>query len=90
MAIIFDPLKDKLNRRKHGVSLSAATAFEWETAVIWTDRRYLYNELRECGLGLIGKYLYFIVFVEKGDDIRVISLRLANKGEVKRYAIYRS
>jgi uncharacterized DUF497 family protein len=90
MAITFDPKKDKINQRKHGISLSEAAAFEWDTAVIWTDLRYHYNELRECGLGLIGKTLYFMVFVEHGNYERIISLRKANKGEVRRYAVYRS
>jgi uncharacterized DUF497 family protein len=89
MVITFDSKKDKLNRRKHGIPLSAADAFEWDTANIWTDQRYHYSELRECGLGLIGKTLYFIVFVEHGGNQRIISLRKANKGEARRYAIYR-
>lgn len=90
MAITFDPQKDALNRRKHGVSLAAAAAFEWQTAIIWTDQRFRYNELRECGLGLIGKTLYFIVFVQRGNSERIISLRKANKAEVRRYAAYRT
>jgi uncharacterized DUF497 family protein len=89
MVITFDPKKDKLNLLKHGISLSAASAFDWGTATIWTDQRYHYHELRECGLGLIGKNLYFIVFVDHGSSLRVISLRKANKGEARRYAIYR-
>ncbi|GJJ02703.1 hypothetical protein RugamoR64_32410 [Duganella rhizosphaerae] len=51
MVITFDPKKDKLNQRKHGISLSAASAFDWDNAVIWTDQRYHYSELRECALG---------------------------------------
>ena len=90
MAITFDPKKDVLNRRKHGISLADAAAFEWDTAVIWTDQRFHYNELRECSLGLIGKTLYFIVFVQQGNNERIISLRKANKAEVRRYATYRT
>ena len=37
MVITFDPKKDKLNQRKHGISLSAASGFDWENAVIWTE-----------------------------------------------------
>ena len=90
MAIIFDPKKDVINRRKHGISLSAAAAFEWDTAVIWIDQRFHYSELRECGLGLIGNSLYFIVFVQRGSNEHIISLRKANKAEVKHYAQYRT
>ncbi|HEX7983542.1 MAG TPA: BrnT family toxin [Duganella sp.] len=90
MAITFDPRKDALNRRKHGISLAEAAAFEWETAVIWVDQRFHYTELRECALGLIGNTLYLMVFVQHGNNERIISLRKANKAEVRRYAAYRT
>lgn len=86
MAITFDPSKDQLNRRKHGISLSAASGFDWANAVVWPDRNYLYTELRECALGHIAGHLYFMVFVDERHSIRVISLRKASKGEMKRYA----
>lgn len=34
MVITFDPKKDKLNKRKHGVSLAAASELDWDNAVI--------------------------------------------------------
>ncbi|RFP16917.1 BrnT family toxin [Duganella sp. BJB488] len=86
MVITFDPKKDKLNQRKHGISLSAASAFDWDNAVIWTDQRYHYSELRECALGSIADRLYFVVFVDEHFAMRVISLREASRSEVKRYA----
>lgn len=86
MVITFDPNKDKLNRRKHGISLSAADRFDWENAMIWPDLRYHYSELRECALGFIGSCLFFVAFIQQGDVIRVISLRRTNKGEEKHYA----
>lgn len=87
MVITFDPKKDKLNQRKHGISLSAASGFDWADAVIWPDQRYHYTELRECALGYLGNVLYFMTFVDMVHAIRVISLRKANKGEVKRYVL---
>lgn len=48
MVITFDPKKDKLNQRKHGISLSAAVDFDWDNAMIWIDQRYHYSEVREC------------------------------------------
>lgn len=85
MEISFDPLKDKLNRRKHGVSLAAAIAFEWDTAVIWPDARFHYSELRECAIGLIGNRLFHVTFVDRDTKRRVISLRKANRREELRY-----
>lgn len=87
MVITFDPQKDKLNQRKHGVSLAAASDFDWTGAVVWTDQRYHYSELRECAVGDIAGRLYFMVFVDELNALRVISLRKASKGEVKRYVL---
>jgi uncharacterized DUF497 family protein len=85
MVITFDPNKDKLNRRKHGVSLSAVERFDWDSAVIWPDARFFYSELRECAIGLIGHHLYYVSFVDRGDTRRVISLRKADADEEFRY-----
>lgn len=85
MVITFDPKKDKLNRRKHGVSLAAASAFDWVNAVIWPDLRYAYSELRECALGLIGCQLHHVSFVDRGDARRIISLRKANAKKEDQY-----
>ncbi len=86
MEITFDPAKDAANLAKHGVSLSAAGAFEWVSALTWPDTRCDYGEPRRVGLGYIGLRLYCVVFVDRSDDRRIISLRKANMREVKRYA----
>lgn len=86
MEITFDPQKDKLNRRKHGIALSRAIDFEWDTAVTWLDQRFEYGESRVCAIGMIGIRLYFMVFVEKAGVLRIISLRKANANEENRYA----
>jgi len=85
MVITFDPKKDKLNRRKHGVSLSAASEFDWDNAIVWPDVRYAYTELRECAIGQIGCRLYHVSFVDRGDLRRIISLRKASSEEEWRY-----
>lgn len=84
--ITFDPTRNALNVSKHGVSLRQAADLEWDTAVVWTDARRDYGEPRECGIGYIGLRLFFVVFVDRGGERRVISLRKANLREVKRYA----
>jgi uncharacterized protein len=86
MKITFDPKKDEINRSKHGVSLGDAEAFEWDAALTWTDSREDYGEDRTAGIGYIGMCLYYIVFVDRCDDCRVISLRKATSTEVRRYA----
>jgi uncharacterized DUF497 family protein len=86
MDIEFDPVKDAINARKHGVSLASAAAFEWETAVVWPDTRFEYDEERLSALGYIGLTLFFMAFVERDDRTRVLSLRKATPMEIKRYA----
>jgi len=86
MKIEFDPAKDVLNREKHGISLAAAAEVEWDTVYAIVDDRNDYSETRMIGLGYIGLRLYCVVFVDRDDTRRIISLRKANRREVKRYA----
>ena len=86
MKIEFDPGKDTINTAKHGVSLSDARNFEWDTAIVWLDTRRDYKEPRKSALGYIGMRLFFMAFVEREDVLRIISLRKANSREVNRYA----
>ena len=85
MRFVFDPDKDKLNLDKHGRSLSFAEKLIWEEAYVWVDPRYAYDELRMIGLVPEGNTLYFVAFVDRGDVRRTISLRLAERREVKKY-----
>jgi uncharacterized protein len=86
MVVTFDPAKDASNVKKHGVSLVDASGFEWDEAVTWPDQRHDYGENRMIGLGYIGDRLFNVVFVDRGEEYRIISLRKANQREVKRYA----
>jgi uncharacterized DUF497 family protein len=90
MDVTFDPAKDAANQTKHGVSLTEAEGFEWDTAMVWPDTRRDYGEARMVALGYIGLRIMALVFVdrppEKPTERRIISLRKANSREVKRYA----
>lgn len=86
MEITFDPAKDAANVAKHGVSLAVAAEFEWESSVFWTDTRRAYGEPRMAAIGYIGHRLYYVVFVDRAEIRRIISLRKANQREVNRYA----
>jgi|JI10StandDraft_1071094.scaffolds.fasta_scaffold1018125_2 uncharacterized DUF497 family protein len=86
MEITFDPVKDVVNRAKHRMSLGSAAELEWDSALTWPDMRRDYGEPRQCGIGYIGLRLYAVVFVDRADVRRIISLRKANRREVNRYA----
>jgi uncharacterized DUF497 family protein len=83
--IDFDPTKDKLNLASHGLSLAFAKQLAWDEALVWVDERFEYDELRMIGLVPEGSRLYYVAFVDRGKTRRVISLRLAERREVKHY-----
>jgi uncharacterized protein len=82
---VYDPNKNDANARKHGLPLSLAHALDWSAIWCMPDNRRDYGELREVGYGPIDGHLYCVVFTQRGDTFRVISLRKANSREVKRY-----
>lgn len=85
MRIEFDPVKDASNQIKHGVSLSMAGELDWDSALVWVDDRFEYKELRMVALAPQTKTLYFVAFVDRAPARRIISLRRANRREVKHY-----
>jgi len=83
--IEFDPDKDAINQGKHGVSLALAEWFDMDTAVVTYDDRAAPEEGRWVAAGLIGITLYVLVFTERDAKLRPISLRRAEKQEVRNY-----
>ena len=81
----FDPAKDVANQVKHEVSLSVAGELDWEAALVWIDNRFEYDETRMIALAPKTEILYYVAFVDRGEARRVISLRHANRREVKHY-----
>jgi uncharacterized protein len=68
-----------------GISFELAAKFEWDSALVVEDLRKDYGERRFQALGLIKNRLYMMVFTPRANKVHVISLRKANKREVKRY-----
>ncbi len=85
MRIEFDHAKDETNTAKHRVSLALAAEPDWEAALVWIDERFEYGELRMIALAPKNAILHYVAFVELGDVGRPISLRRANRREVRRY-----
>ena len=85
MQIEFDPAKDATNQAKHDVSRALADELDWEAALVWVDDRIEYDELRMISLAPKIEILYYVAFVDRGEVRRVISLRRANRREVKHY-----
>jgi uncharacterized protein len=81
----FDNGKSIANVAKHGVDMTAAADFDFETAVTWTATRRSYGEARTIAIGFIGHRLHVLVFPMRGRKLRVISLRKANRRESTSY-----
>lgn len=73
------------NQDKHGVSLAMAAELDWEAALVWMDERIEYGEARMIALAPKTDILYCVAFVDRGRVRRIISLRRANRREVKHY-----
>ena len=87
MKLVFDDNKNAINIAKHGVSLADAEKIEWETLLAIEDTRHNYGEIRIIGYALIETRLYCVVFTDRENERRIISLRKANSREVKNYVI---
>jgi uncharacterized protein len=85
MDISFDSAKSGKNLLARGISFELAAKFEWDSALVVEDLRKDYGERRFQALGLIKNRLYMMVFTPRANKVHVISLRKANKREVKRY-----
>ena len=62
-----------------------ASELDWDQALVWVDDRYEYGELRMIALAPDTGILYYVAFVDRDDARRIISLRKANRREVKHY-----
>lgn len=83
---IWNETKRATNLRDHKVDFTAVRNFEWDTAFVFFDDREDYGELREVAIGFIGDGLHVLVFTERRKVIRVISLRRAEKSDLRKYA----
>lgn len=81
----WDARKAAKNLDVHKVDFEAVYAFEWDSALIKEDTRHNYGEPRYIALGRINGRLHTMVFALRNTLVRVISLRKANRREVKHY-----
>lgn len=86
MDISFDPAKNAHNIDVHGISFECAKEFDWSQALVLEDMRRDYGERRYRALGSIESRLHVLVFTPREGCVHVISLRKANKREIRLYA----
>jgi uncharacterized DUF497 family protein len=92
MCYVWDPTKDVLNRRKHGLSLAdGIPALEDPERDDWIDNRFDYGEERIVSLSMgLRQVLYVVSTVRNEDCIRIISVRRAEEHEIKKYGFSRT
>jgi uncharacterized DUF497 family protein len=83
---IWDEKKRAANLREHRIDFNEVYRFDWQTAVVFVDDREDYGELREVAIGFIDPGLYVLTFTRRGEQTRIISLRKAEKSDVRKYA----
>jgi hypothetical protein len=85
-AFEWDDEKAARNLTSHGVSFEAARlAFDDAFAVVREDRRRDYGEDRFILLGMVQQHLLVVSYSMRGERVRIISARLAEPRERRRY-----
>lgn len=82
----WDDVKAEANLRKHKISFrEARRVFDDPFALIEQDLTEDYDEDRFLATGRVESLLVMVAFTERGDRIRIISARKANRDEQKAY-----
>lgn len=87
MALSFewDETKNEANKKKHKISFETAVhVFDDPDYIEMYDFEHSEDEERFIAIGRVGNIL-FVVFVERGENIRIISARLATDTEKELY-----
>ncbi len=85
MAFQWDPAKARANRLKHGVGLpDAVGVFEDPLALTSEDPHPAEDRFATVGLDFLGR-LVLVSWTWRGDDVRLISARLATSRERRQY-----
>lgn len=83
----WDKSKYATNLKKHQIAFELIYEFDWSNAAFDVDDRFDYGEVRRLAFGRIDGQGYAIVYVVRGDKVRLISLRRARDTELKKYGL---
>ena len=87
MDVEFDTAKDAENRRKHGLPLAPGLFVLTALIAEIEDDRHAYGETRMIDFGSIAGRLHVCVYTLRGETRRIISVRKANRKEVRRWQL---
>lgn len=81
----WDKNKAKSNLQKHGIEFAdAVSVFSDDLAITIPDNRFDEDRFVTIGMDAFGKILV-VIFTWRGEEIRLISARLAERRERKQY-----
>ena len=81
----WDEAKRLANLRKHGIDFADIEEFGWDVALYEADESEEYGEERFLALGPFRGKIHLVVFTLRGLVTRIISVRKAEKKEVRKY-----
>ena len=85
--IVFDEVKRQTNLAKHGLDLAdAGLVYHAPNKITFCSPRQGEHRLMDVAMVEIVNIVLVLVYVERDQDIRAISLRRASKQERKHYA----
>lgn len=82
----WDETKRLRNIKNHGLDFLGCEAVFDGPVVSWDDDRESYREQRINLLGWLNGIVVHMTYTERGDEPHIISLRRAEKHEIRRYA----
>lgn len=85
----WDGQKNKLNQAKHGLAFEEAMEIWSGVVFVREDTRSEYGEPRWLALGKLSQHgTIMVAYTMRGEDIRIISARPANRTEREVYHAY--
>ena len=83
MKLDWDETKRQATLRERGLDFADVALIDWETAITFDDDRRDYGERRQVCLGRMREQVVVVAFTFRGNALRVISMRKANRRERK-------
>jgi uncharacterized DUF497 family protein len=81
----WDEAKRRANLKNHGIDFVDAEKIFSGVTLTAEDTREAYGERRFLTLGLLQDQVVSVTHTERGDDVRIISIRKATKHEARYY-----
>jgi uncharacterized DUF497 family protein len=85
MEFEWDEAKRRANYKKHGLDFRDAEKVFQEVTITAEDKRQDYGEKRFISLGRLEDIVVVVVYTERSEKIRLISMRRANQKERRAY-----